>query len=269
MNTMLRSFLIFLMLASVSHADFTTDGADDYVQITTTTSNAELRPSPAMTACVWSKRNGANETYGHLFGAPYNDSDSAPYDGWSVQTNNTSDNQFIGQVTVNGFLPYTTIPATANVFPNTTDWHYVCLRTRYSTVIDVDLVVDGVQVATNTTTGTNIVYDTTSGAGEITFGCESDDGDNCVNHTFGEFTYWKTSLTDSEILSIYKARKKRFAQQIQPTKIIMNKEFDDFPDGQAVSGGTYSSSTGQSDVATSGTGSTGVTSAASAYLNYP
>lgn len=269
MNIRLLSLLILLLIPCVSQADIQTDGVDDYVQITTTTSNSALRPTPECTMCVWSKRLGANESYGYLFGIPFSDGDSAPYATLAVYSNGASDSEFIAQVDVNGFLYYTTLPATASVFPDTTTWHYVCARTRLVTTIQIDLVVDGVQVSTNSTSGTNIIYDTTSGAGELTIGCESDDRDNCVNHQYAEFTFWNTALTDAELLSIYNARQKLFATQIQASHIIKNIEFDDFPDGQYKSSATFTGTNSLTDNPVSGASSTGVTTIASSALTYP
>lgn len=267
MNTHLLSLILTILLTStICFADVQMDGVDDYVEVVVTSVSA-LRPSPEMTACIWSKRNGASETYAALIGVSYTDGDSSPYNAWSIFTDNTSDTNFFGSVAgTNGLSPNNTSP-TYNAFPNTTDWHYVCMRTRFTTVIIGEFLVDGVVRSSVTTGATGIAYDTTAGAGELHIGCDSDDTDGCTNHTNTEFTYWNTALTDAEILSIYNSKKRRFSLQVQSDNVILHLPLDEYPDGKAVSGSTFFANNQVNNGTAAGGAS--IISTAGSILTYP
>lgn len=267
MNTRLLSqILIILLISTRCYADVQTDGADDYIEVLASNVSA-LQPTPELTACMWSRRDGANENAGNLFGISYDDTDSGPYYAWAIVTSSTSDTNFIAFSGTNpGLVQNSSTPA-YSVFPNTTDWHYVCFRSSIATFITIDMIVDGVNRSTITTVaGVNIAYNTTTGKGDLYIGCDAEDADNCTAHTNADFTYWNTDLTDAEILSIYNARKRRFALQVRPSNIILHLPLDEFPDGKAVSGSTFSSNTNTNN-GTAGGGASIVSKAGS--LSYP
>lgn len=254
-----------MLTSTICYADVQTDGVDDYVEVVVT-SVAALRPSPEMTACIWSKRNGASEDYSVLINVSYTDSDSGPYHAWAINTNAGSDSDFYGFFAGNGGTQNATSPA-YSAFPNTTDWHYVCMRTSFSSTITGNMLVDGVVRGTVSTAATSIAYDTTAGAGELHIGCESDDTDNCVNHTNTEFTYWNVALTDAEILSIYNAKKRRFALKVRPSNIILHLPLDEYPNGKAVSGSTFFANNQVNNGTAAGGAS--IISTAGSILTYP
>lgn len=258
--------LIILLASTRCYADVQMDGADDYVEVLASSVPA-LQPATDMTACIWSRRDGASEAFGRLIGVAYDDTDSGPYSAWTLNTNNTSDTDFVAfGATNNGLAQNTSSPA-YNVFPDTTSWHYVCFRSSFSSVITFDMVVDGVNRSTVTTGGTAIAYDTTPGKGDLYIGCDAEDADNCTQHTNTEFTYWNAALTDAEILSIYNAKKKRFSLQIRPSNIILYLPLDNYPDGKAISGSPFASNTNTNN-GTAGGGAS-IVSKASSILTYP
>ena len=260
----IKLILLFILICSPSFADVSQDGVDDYIQVTVS-SVASLRPSPDMTACIWSKRNGASESFGRIISVAYDDADSGPFSAWAVNTDNTSDTNFLGYYAGQPGLTQNATSPTYNAFPNTTDWHYICMRTTIGTFVTGELLVDGVVRSSITTIGAlALAYDTRAGFGELYIGCDADDTDNCTNHTNADFTYWNSSVPTSFLLSVYLAGKGRFTLQLSSPNIILNLPLSDCADGRSVNGWTFRDNAN----ANNGT-SSGGTCVASTKLTYP
>lgn len=268
MNILLRSLIIFFLLSSLAYADFSSDGVDDNVEFAVATSSAFWSGAETnTTACIWAKRNGSSDNFGRLFGKTYDNADAAPYTTWGIEMNGNSDTQIIASCATNpGTLALSTSAYTA--FGDTTTWHYVCVRTRLVSTIQLDLVVDGVQQQTTSSgSGTTVTYDTRAGFGELSIGCEAAENDNCTSFTTTELTFWDTNLTDAEILNIYNAKKRRYALQVQPDNIRFHAPLDAFPDQKSISGSTYKDNS-QAYTGTV-TGGASAISVAGSVLNYP
>lgn len=238
MNIRLLS-VILLLFATPCHADFSSDGVDDNVEFAVANSSAFWSGAETnITACIWAKRNGASDNFGRLFDKTYDNADSAPYSTWVISMNGNSDTEIVAACAVNpGVLQFAT--SSYNAFPNTTDWHYVCVRTRLDTTIQLDLVVDGVQRATTSTSGTTVTYDTRVGFGELSIGCEAAENDNCTSFTTHSLTFWDTNLSDQEILNIYNSGKSRYVLQVQPENIRFHAPLDEHTAEKSISGLTY------------------------------
>ncbi|NJO00339.1 MAG: LamG domain-containing protein [Bacteroidia bacterium] len=241
MNIRLLSFLIFILLSTPCLADFSSDGVDDNIQFDVADKTAFWQGAETnTTACMWLKRNGASDNYGRVFTKTYDNADASPYTTWGIEMNGNSDTQIIASCAVNpGILSFAT--AAYEAFPNTTDWHYVCVRTRLVTTIQLDLVVDGIQRQTTSTTGTTVTYDTRVGFGELSIGCEAAENDNCSSFTFHSLTFWGTALTDAEILNIYNAKKSRYVLQVHPSFRRFHAPLDEHTAEKIISGLTYKS----------------------------
>lgn len=243
MNIRLLS-LILLLIATPCHADFSSDGVDDNIEFAVANNTAFWQGAETnTTACMWLKRNGASDNFGRMFGKTYDNADSGPWTTWGIEMNGNSDTEIIASCATNPG-PATNTTAAYEAFPNTTDWHYVCVRTRLVTTIQLDLVVDGVQRQTfSSVAGTTVTYDTRAGFGELSIGCEAAENDNCSSFTSHSLTFWDTNLSDSEILNIYNAKKRRYELQVQPENIRFYAPLDNFPDGKVLSGLTVKDNT--------------------------